>query len=431
MSKLAFMKSLLDGVEVEWLPLNSVARILNGYAFKSTRYCDAGIRIIRISDVQKGKMSDKNPKFYPIESADEFQNYLLKENDLVMSLTGNVGRVAMLSCTDLPAGLNQRVACLRVEKNKVLTRYLFHFFDQLCFENQAMSNATGGGQKNLSTKWLGAHLIPIPSPENPEKSLAIQTKIVNVLDTFTALTNELINELTNELNARKEQYNYYREQLLSFEDRDAEWRALGEVGEFVRGKRFTKKDFVADGGIKVIHYGEIYTHYGTSATQTISQVRSELAGSLRFAEPNDVIVSSVSETIEDVGKAVAWLGEDKVAIHDDSYAIRHSLNPKYLSYCLQTKSFTAQKIQYVSRGKVKRLLIDGASKVKIPIPYPNDLKKSRAEQDRIVAILDKFDQLTNSISESLPREIELRQKQYEYYRDLLLSFSKPEMTEAV
>jgi type I restriction enzyme S subunit len=120
------------------------------------------------------------------------------------------------------------------------------------------------------------------------------------------------------------------------------------------------------------------------------------------------------------------LGDEKVAIHDDSYAIRHSLNPKYLSYCLQTEGFIAEKAKHVSRGKVKRLLIDGISKVRIPIPSPNDLKKSLDEQARIVAMLDKFDALTNSITEGLPREIELRQKQYEYYRDLLLNFPKPD-----
>ena len=107
------------------------------------------------------------------------------------------------------------------------------------------------------------------------------------------------------------------------------------------------------------------------------------------------------------------------------------MNPKYISYAMQTTSFNSQKTKHVSSGKVKRLLIDGIKKeVRIPVPYPDDPEKSLAEQARIVAILDKFDALTNSISEGLPREIELRQKQYEYYRDLLLSFPKPEEVEA-
>lgn len=139
---------LIKDMPVEWKKLGEVAQILNGFAFKSSKYSSSGIRVIRISDVQKGKMSDKDLKFYPVSTAEEIKRYLLQEADLVMSLTGNVGRVAMLSQTDLPAALNQRVACIRAKEKMTLTRYLFHFFDQVSFENEAMANATGGGQKN-------------------------------------------------------------------------------------------------------------------------------------------------------------------------------------------------------------------------------------------------------------------------------------------
>jgi len=200
---------------VESLALGEICEVLNGYAFKSKNYCHNGIRIIRISDVQKGKMSDKDLKFYPLASENEIKRYILKENDLVMSLTGNVGRVAMLSKNDLPAGLNQRVACIRV-KTSALTRYLFHFFDQISFETEAMSNATGGGQKNMSTTWLKKIQIPIPP-------LTIQKEIVKILDNFTRLEAEL----EAELEARKKQYEHYREELLTFGD-DVEFRALGD-----------------------------------------------------------------------------------------------------------------------------------------------------------------------------------------------------------
>ena len=211
---------------------------------------------------------------------------------------------------------------------------------------------------------------------------------------------------------------------MRFEQGQAEWKALSEIGEFIRGKRFTKADYVEE-GISAIHYGEIYTHYGVWTEYAHSRVRTEMADSLRYAEPGDVVIAGVGETVEDVGKAVAWVGSEKVAIHDDSYAFRHSMNPKYVSYVMQTTAFIDEKAKHVSRGKVNRLLIHGMEKVRIPVPYPNNRKKSLAEQARIVAILDKFDALTNSISEGLPREIELRQQQYAYYRDLLLSFPMP------
>lgn len=213
--------------------------------------------------------------------------------------------------------------------------------------------------------------------------------------------------------------------MLSFDEGNVEWKTLGELGEFIRGKRFTKADYV-ENGVSVIHYGEIYTRYGVAATCALSQVRSDMAESLRYAEHGDVVITDVGETVEDVGKAVAWLGSEKVAIHDHCYAFRHSMNSKFVSYCMQTASFISEKAKYVARTKVNTLLINGFSKIAIPVPYPDDPEKSLAEQARIVNILDKFETLTSSISEGLPREIELRQKQYEYYRDLLLSFPKPE-----
>lgn len=189
---------------------------------------------------------------------------------------------------------------------------------------------------------------------------------------------------------------------------------LNEIGKFIRGRRFTKADYV-ENGINAIHYGEIYTQYGIWTDKVISQVRSDMASTLRYAQPGDVVITDVGETVEDVGKAVAWMGADQVAIHDHCYAFRHDMNPKFVSYYMQTTTFIAEKAKYVARTKVKTLLVDGFSKIRIPVP-------PREEQDRIVAILEKFDTLTNSISEGLPHEIELRHQQYEYYRDKLLNF---------
>ena len=189
---------------------------------------------------------------------------------------------------------------------------------------------------------------------------------------------------------------------------------LSEIGRFIRGRRFTKADYVED-GVGCIHYGEIYTRFGTATNSVISHVRSDMAGTLRYAKPGDVVITDVGETVEDVGKAVAWIGDEDVAIHDHCYAFRHSMNPKFVSYCMQTSSFIAEKAKYVARTKVKTLLIDSFSRIRIPVP-PLD------EQERIVAILDKFDALVNDLSSGLPAEIAARRKQYEHYRDRLLTF---------
>jgi type I restriction enzyme, S subunit len=138
---------------------------------------------------------------------------------------------------------------------------------------------------------------------------------------------------------------------------------------------------------------------------------------LRFARHGDVVIAEVGETVEDVGKAVAWLGDEEVAVHDGCFALRHTQNPKYLAYYLQTASFHADKNPYVSRAKVSRLLSEGLRQIRIPIP-PLD------EQARIVARLDSFDALVNDLSSGLPAELVARRKQYEYYRNRLLTFEE-------
>jgi type I restriction enzyme M protein len=205
-----------------------------------------------------------------------------------------------------------------------------------------------------------------------------------------------------------------RDALLGFNEKAVRWATLGEVGTFTRGRRFTKDDYVPD-GIGCIHYGDIYTQYGTSAMKTVSHVRTDMASTLRFAKPGDIVIASVGETVEDVGKAVAWLGADEVAVHDDCFTFRHSMNPKFVSYYFQTKAFHAEKNKFVARAKVKRLSGEDLAKLAIPVP-PLD------EQQRIVAILDQFDVLVNDLSIGLPGELQARRHQYQHYRDRLLSF---------
>ncbi len=142
---------------------------------------------------------------------------------------------------------------------------------------------------------------------------------------------------------------------------------MGKIGEFIRGRRFTKDDVVED-GIPSIHYGEIYTQYGTATSKTVSHVRRELAGQLRFAQPGDVVIAAVGETVEDVAKAVAWLGDEPVAIHDDTFLFRSDMNAKFVSYAMQTAAFHAQKNKYVARAKVKRLGGESLAKICIPVP---------------------------------------------------------------
>lgn len=196
------------------------------------------------------------------------------------------------------------------------------------------------------------------------------------------------------------------------------YRALGEAGEVFRGRRFTKTDYVED-GLAAIHYGELYTHYGTSATDVVTRVRAELEPNLRFVEPGDVVIAEVGETLEDVGKAVAWLGSERVAIHDGCYGFRSALDPTFVSYYLQTAAFHADKNRHVARAKVKRLSIQGLRQIRIPVP-PIEVQRE------IVRVLDLFQSLEAELEAQLEAELEARRRQYAHYRDVLLTFADAE-----
>ena len=159
---------------MEKIRLGDACEILNGYAFKSDKYVEDGIRIIRIANVQKGYIEDNSPVFYSTDFGG-LEKYMLVENDLLMSLTGNVGRVALLQKEMLPAALNQRVACLRLKTDKITKSYLFHILNSNFFEQQCVRVSNGVAQKNMSTEWLKDYEIPLYSIEE-------QLKISYILD---------------------------------------------------------------------------------------------------------------------------------------------------------------------------------------------------------------------------------------------------------
>lgn len=161
------------------ITIGDACEVLNGYAFKSEKYTESGIRIIRISNVQKGYIEDNAPAFYPLDSMG-LEKYMLEENDLLISLTGNVGRVALLSKEFLPAALNQRVACLRLKTDRIKKSFLFHILNSEYFEQQCVNSSKGVAQKNMSTEWLKEYSIPLYSIEK-------QVEISFILDTLQSI----------------------------------------------------------------------------------------------------------------------------------------------------------------------------------------------------------------------------------------------------
>lgn len=201
-----------------------------------------------------------------------------------------------------------------------------------------------------------------------------------------------------------------------------EWLPLGEIGELVRGNGLPKTDFT-ENGVPAIHYGQIYTYYGNETVQTLSFVSSETAKKLKKVNKGDVVITNTSENLEDVGKALLYLGEAQAVTggHATIFKPGPKILGKYFVYCTQHSFFFDAKRKLAKGTKVIDVSAIDMAKIKFPIPCPDNPKKSLEIQAEIVRILDAMTAHTIE----LRREIELRQKQYAYYRDLLLSFPKP------
>ncbi len=284
----------------------------------------------------------------------------------------------------------------------LLNKYLYYWM--LSHLDELESYYRGAGIKHPSMYSVLTMEITIPD-------LKIQQDIITKLDDITSL----ISNLDKEIKLTKKQFEHYRNTLLSFNEKEGgvdhfAWKKISEIGTIYRGIAYSKKDFT-ETGTPCIHYGQIYTRYGTFADKTFTCVSDDFAKGKRLAKKGDLIMAVTSENLEDVGKCLAWLGEDDILVSNHACFIRHSLNPKYLAYILQTSYFFNYK-RKISKGvKVIDLDLNMFGEMLIPIP-------SMEEQQRIVSKLDTFSNLISKLEE----ERDLHQKQYEYYREKLLTF---------
>lgn len=257
-------------------------------------------------------------------------------------------------------------------------------------------------------QWIGTYSqFEIPIPPMP-----VQEEIVRILDSFT----ELQAELQAELQKRKLQYNYYRDNLLSFSGRpDVKWMKLGDIAtDWYRGAGI-KRDEVSEIGMPCIRYGEIHTTYNIWFDKCISHTDETQQPSKKYADYGDILFAITSEDIPFVGNSVAYIGQARIMVGGDIVVMKHNQNPKYMSYALSTTDAVKQKGKGKVKSKVVHTSVPALQEIIIPVP-------SLAEQQEIVDILDRFDRLTNDLTTGLPAEIGKRQQQYEYYRDKLLTF---------
>ena len=421
---LPFLERLLDGEKVEWKTLGEVFHTRNGYTPSKANeefWTDGTIPWFRMEDIRANGRILYDSALHITPQAVK-RNGLFKANSIILATSATIGEHALLLQDALT---NQRFTNFEIKeelKNILLPKFAFYYFfiiDEWCKQHLVIGNFPSVDVQQL---------ISLPFPIPP---LRAQSRIVEILDKFTQLEAQLEAELQAELEARNKQYDFYRNRLLDFALRDdlvgqVEWKTLGEVCVHLRTGLNPRRNFKLNTEDASNYYVTVRELGGTELlysekTDLINDDALQLINNRSKLKVNDILFSGTGT----IGKT-AFISKEPTNwnIKEGVYALTldtHYVLPMFVLRYLQTQSTIDWIDRMAAGGIVRSITMKNLEQLPIPLP-------PLSEQRRIVDILDRFDTLTNSISEGLPREIALRRKQYEYYRDALLRFPQPAPT---
>ena len=395
-----------DGVEYK--KLGEIAEIIRGGSFQKKDFSDNGIPCIHYGQIytRYGMFADKTITYIPEEISGK-QKYA-QPGDIVMAVTSeNIEDVCKCVAWlgNEPAAISGHTAIIHHSQSP---KYLTYFFHSTHFQAQKLKYIHGTKVMEVTPSKLTEIIIPVPP-------LPVQEEIVRILDNFTERTTELTTELTVELTARKKQYEYYRDSILPFDV--VEKYQLGDVATIMRGasprpiKSFVTKD---ENGVNWIKIGDAKVD-SKYITETKERITEEGAKKSRYVKSGDFILSN------SMSFGRPYILKTSGCIHDGWLSIsdfQDKLSPDFLYHVLTSTYMQGLMKKKASfGGAVQNLNADIVRELEIPVP-------SLDEQERIVNILDRFESLCNDMTSGLPAEIEARQKQYEYYRDKLLTFKE-------
>lgn len=390
-----------DGVEYKML--GEIAEFTYGYTAKAQDKGDA--RFIRITDIgNNGFLNHEDAKY--ITLSDESKKYLLEKGDLLVARTGaTYGKTLIITSSEKSVYASFLIK-ITLNPNIIIHKFYWHFSRSKSYWDQAFRLVSSSSQPQFNTGALKKISIPIPP-------LPVQEEIVRILDKFTALEAEL----EAELEARRKQYEFYRDQLLTFGD-EVEWRPLGEIGDFTYGYTAKAQN---QGDVRFIRITDIGNN-GCLNKDDVKYITLSDESKKYLLKVGDLLVARTGATF---GKTLIITSSGKYVYA--SFLIKITLDSnlignKFYWHFSKSKFYWKQALKLVSASSQPQFNTGALKKILVPVP-------PRPEQERIVAILDKFDVLVNDISSGLPAELEMRRKQYEYYRDRLLTF-KPLAKEA-
>ena len=429
---LSFKNSNGGGDEVKFRKLREIATVtkLAGFEFtKYVHYSDSGnIIALRGLNVKNGQLNLNDVKYIDESDFSKLTRSKLYINDMLFTYVGTVGQVALVDKND-KYYLAPNVALIRFEDKTVYPPYMKYYFQTSYFKKNQIDRYSGeSSMKNLTMENIRKFEIPLPP-------LSVQQRIVNVLDNFDAICSDLKIGLPAEIDARKKQYEYYRDLLLTFAERGNTIRTeqnrtdeikllqyvfgyavvrLGEIGELCAGATpsTSKPEYWENGTISWMSSGEVNLGQVYQTEKKITKKGFENC-STKMVPKNTVVVALAGQ-----GKTRGTVAITRISLCTNqslcSILTKDFVDSYYLYFYLKSQY---QRLRAISSGEGTRggLSLRILRDFELPLP-------PLSVQQRIVKILDRFDSLCNDISSGIPAEIEARKKQYEYYRDKLLSF---------
>ena len=405
-----FIDELLKDEKVEWKKLEEVCKFQNGFAFPSNLFSSTGIPVIKINNISDGKVKFDNYKCFESETLGiNLEEYKILPNDILITMTGTT-KIGYNYSENI-GYLNQRVGKIIPFPEKIKNRFLFHLL--LFFENKIYKLATGAGPRpNLSAEQIKSFKVPLPP-------LKKQAKIAAALDKFT--------ELTEELTAREAQYDYYRNMLLidqwndkniKFENAEIIRTTVGDIIERCSEKAKNDKNvatvYTVSSEFGLIPSIDYWKRKGSKNKKSYKMF-SDDTSNYNIVRKNMFAYNPARLNIG----SISCLLNEKTGLLSPMYNVfkikENIILPKYLLYFLKTPTVINKIDLMKESGARNRFDFEKWKKIEISIPAIEIQKK-------IIEFLDSFETLVNDIRQGLPREIELRQKQYEYYREKLLTF---------
>ena len=384
---------------------------------KILKLCPDGIRYFPLSelaDISTGKHNTKEqlvdgkyPFFVRSQEVRSLNTYDYDETAIITSGDG-VGVGKIFHFVNGKYALHQRAYRIHVTNNNLIPKFLFYYM-KATFLEYILKNAVNSSVTSIRRPMINKYPVPVPPME-------VQQEIIYLLENLSSLTDELINKLEKEILERKKQYEYYRDNLLKPND-TIPMVTLKEISTAIYRGTGIKRDQVTEKGVPCVRYGEIYTTYNTWFDECVSHTKEEYVSSPKYFEHGDILFAITGESVEDIAKSIAYIGHDKCLAGGDIVVMKHEQNPRYLAHVLNTSMAREQKSKGKVKSKVVHSNVSSIEQIKIPLP-------SLEVQKRYADVLDNFEQIFNDLNIALPAEIEARQKQYEYYRDLLLTFAE-------